>query len=249
MAQPERELCSSHSTLQHLAEIFAGLQPLVIDPAAPAETLLPVLTFRAVDAVPAAEHVAVTRGEQGLFRTVAATSDYPLKVDAIQYELGAGPCVDAIRKETVYVTGDIASDERWPDFGRRAAAEAGLASMMSFRMFLEASDEQIAGLNFYSTRLDAFTGRDRTVGLLLSTHGALAVAAMQRGQRASQLAAALASNREIGVAMGVLMASRKITRRQAFDLLRIASQHSHRKLAAIAIDVAESGTLDLPLRD
>jgi 2-keto-3-deoxy-L-rhamnonate aldolase RhmA len=41
----------------------------------------------------------------------------------------------------------------------------------------------------------------------------------------------------------VLMAQQKITREQAFDLLRIASQHGHRKLAEIAAQVAETGAL------
>jgi hypothetical protein len=39
------------------------------------------------------------------------------------------------------------------------------------------------------------------------------------------------------------MALHKVTREQAFDLLRVASQRLHRKLADIARDVAETGTL------
>lgn len=232
-------------TLHLLSTIFADLQPHVSETSAPADTLLGVLTHRALEAVPAAEHVAITRGGDGHFETVAPTSDYPVTVDAIQYELGSGPCVDAILNETIYLTGEVASDPRWPEFGRRAADRAGLSSMMSFRMFLE-GDDRIAGLNFYSTKASAFSDRDRTVGLLLSTHGALALSAMQRGQTANHLAQALASNREIGVAMGILMSTHKIARQQAFDLLRIASQHTHRKLADIARDVADTGTLDLP---
>jgi AmiR/NasT family two-component response regulator len=46
--------------------------------------------------------------------------------------------------------------------------------------------------------------------------------------------------------MGVLMANHKITRQEAFDLLRIASQRSNRKLRHIATQVADTGTLDLP---
>jgi hypothetical protein len=42
------------------------------------------------------------------------------------------------------------------------------------------------------------------------------------------------------------MTQHKFTREQAFDLLRIASQHTHRKLAAIAVEVADTGTLTLP---
>jgi hypothetical protein len=46
--------------------------------------------------------------------------------------------------------------------------------------------------------------------------------------------------------MGVLMNRHKISRSQAFDLLRVASQNTNRKLADIAVDVADTGVLDLP---
>jgi hypothetical protein len=59
---------------------------------------------------------------------------------------------------------------------------------------------------------------------------------------------ALTSNRKIGAAMGILMANHKLTEQQAFDALRIASQHSHKKLHDIAFDVVETGHLELPWR-
>ncbi len=57
---------------------------------------------------------------------------------------------------------------------------------------------------------------------------------------------ALQSNRTIGMAMGVLMNQYKITQDEAFDLLRMASQHGHRKLVDVAMDVTETGILELP---
>jgi AmiR/NasT family two-component response regulator len=52
------------------------------------------------------------------------------------------------------------------------------------------------------------------------------------------------SNRRIGAAIGILMASRKVTDDQAFDLLRAASQHTHRKLRDVAEDVIRTGELE-----
>jgi hypothetical protein len=231
-------------TLEGLAALFSELQPRVARPEA-ANTVFEVLVNRGADLVAGCEAAAITRGRNGKFETIAASSELPLKVDSIQYDLGYGPCIDAIRNDTVYHSPDLANEQRWPRFGERVTREAGVQSMVSYRMFLE-GDDQIAGLNFYSTKPDAFSEHDRTVGLLLSTHGALAVAAVSRGETAAHMTAALKSNREIGVAMGVLMATHKLTRDQAFDLLRIASQHTHRKLADIAVDVADTGTLDLP---
>jgi AmiR/NasT family two-component response regulator len=63
--------------------------------------------------------------------------------------------------------------------------------------------------------------------------------------RAVNLQRALQSNREIGVAMGILMQRNQFTRQQAFDVLRVASQSSNRKLADIASEVADTGTLTI----
>jgi len=45
---------------------------------------------------------------------------------------------------------------------------------------------------------------------------------------------ALRSSRTIGAAMGMLMASRQVGEKGAFDILRMASQQSNRKLREIA---------------
>jgi AmiR/NasT family two-component response regulator len=56
-------------------------------------------------------------------------------------------------------------------------------------------------------------------------------------------------NRQIGMAIGVLMAHHKITEDDAFALLRVASQALHRKLPDIAAEVTERGILpELPCR-
>jgi PAS domain-containing protein len=59
----------------------------------------------------------------------------------------------------------------------------------------------------------------------------------------ANLQVALASNRRIGTAIGILMAHQRITDAAAFELLREASQRTHRKLRDIAEDVVLTGTL------
>ena len=59
----------------------------------------------------------------------------------------------------------------------------------------------------------------------------------------ANLQIALASNRRIGVAIGVLMSQQRITETAAFDLLREASQRTHRKLRDIAEDVVLTGVM------
>ncbi len=59
----------------------------------------------------------------------------------------------------------------------------------------------------------------------------------------AQLTAAVHSNRDIGAAIGILMALRRVTQPQAFDLLRQASQRLHVKLRDLARYVIDTGAL------
>jgi hypothetical protein len=59
----------------------------------------------------------------------------------------------------------------------------------------------------------------------------------------AQLEEALVSCRRIGAAMGILMERRKITVEAAFELLKVRSQNTHRKLRDVADDLLFSGDL------
>lgn len=228
-----------------LAELFVRLAPELSAQHAP-DAVLHTISRQAFELIPAAEHAAVSRGRNGRFETVAATSDIPPRVDQIQYDLGSGPCVDAVVADSVYLVADLVHADRWPEFGWQAAERYGIRSMLSTRMYLEEPDGLRVGLNLYSSRPNAFDESDRTNAILLATHGGLALTATRRQNKIDNLERALLSNRRIGTAVGVLMATYKVTDQQAFDLLRIASQAAHRKLAAIAEEVVETGALDLP---
>ncbi len=153
--------------------------------------------------------------------------------------------MDAAVRDEIYRTGSLATDERWPEFGRRANAEYGICSMLSVRLFLE-DDDLVAALNLFSTQPDAFDASDVTVAVLLATHASMSVVSTRLNEQVQHLQRALQSNRGIGVAIGVLMTRYKITQQEAFDLLRMASQHTHRKLVDVAQGVSETGTLELP---
>ena len=117
--------------------------------------------------------------------------------------------------------------------------------MLAVRLYCEEAD-LMAALNLYSLRRDAFDANAEPIGVMLATHASLALAAAGRQERIENLEQAVASNRDIGVAIGVLMTRHLVTQQQAFDLMRIASQRSHRKLRDIANVVIESGTLEYP---
>lgn len=97
----------------------------------------------------------------------------------------------------------------------------------------------------------SFYGLRSTLSHLLIGHLLVerAISLVQREQLAAKvenLYRALSSNREIGAAMGILMARHTLTSDQAFDLLRRTSQRAHRKIVAIAVEVIETGVLELP---
>jgi hypothetical protein len=200
----------------------------------------------AATAVPGAEYASITRGfGGGHFRTLASTHAAALHADRLQYELQSGPCVEAAVEDGVVLSEELDRDSRWPVFSARVVQETDIRSVLSVRMVLD-EDDAVAALNVYSIGVGAFTPDSRTLAILLAIHGSVAVCRLITQERATNLERALRTNREIGMAMGVLMSSHKLSRDEAFDALRIASQSTGRKLHDVATDVVDSGALQLP---
>ena len=62
---------------------------------------------------------------------------------------------------------------------------------------------------------------------------------------AGNLQEALRSSREIGIALGIIMNRLRSTEEQAFDLLRVSSQDSQRKIRDLAAEIVYTGALDV----
>jgi ANTAR domain/GAF domain len=231
------------SSSQRLIELYGDLDRALTEAARSQDAVL-AITQLAVVVVPGAEQASISSGHEGRFRTLASTGDMASAGDRIQYELRSGPGIDAMGDSTVLRTGAIAEDRRWPVFGVRAYQEAGVVSMLSVRLLPE-GDDRVAGLNLYSTQLDAFDDDDQVIATVLATHCAFVLQATVARERVVNLERALDSNREIGMAMGILMATHRVTGADAFALLRIASQNGNRKLAVVAEEVIHTGTLEL----
>lgn len=206
-------------------------------------TPLEALVRATLEQVPGARSVSVTVLRGGTFRTEASTDSLARRADALQYEIGSGPCVDAILDDSIYRTDEVSRDERWARWGARVSTELGVRSVLAYRLGLPDDSGAIAALNVYSDQPAAFDERALGLGLVLATHGSLVVTALLAREQADNLLKALASNREIGVAMGILMHRHGLDREQAFAVLRVASQDSNRKLADVAGEVADTGIL------
>ena len=94
--------------------------------------------------------------------TPAASDDVAVQVDAIQYEVGDGPCLDAIREHETFRIDDLAGEDRWPAFSGRAAEETGVNSILSFRLF--ADGDTIGALNLSSKQPGAFDDEALAIG-------------------------------------------------------------------------------------
>jgi hypothetical protein len=199
----------------------------------------------AVERVPRTRWASLTVLRGTTFHTEASTDVRATTADTLQYDLGFGPCVDAVRDDSVYVSGDVAHDARWLVWGTRVHDELGVRSVLSQRLRLRSDAGVIASLNLYADATNTFDERARAMGLVLATHGGLLMNAMLADDRVRNLERALASNRQIGVAMGVLMHEHRLTQVEAFDVLRAASQDSNRKLADVALEVVDTGTLTI----
>jgi GAF domain-containing protein len=179
--------------------------------------------------------------------TTAATAVLARRADEIQYATGQGPCLDAARGDDLVRVDDLARERRWPAFSPRVVSELGIRSMICLR--LELSGDTRAALNFYAARPRALDDEDAATGAIFASFVALALEAQRARQQVTQLETALQSSRQIGTAMGILMARGMLTSDQAFAQLRNSSQLLNRKLRDVALDVVETGELpDLPRR-
>jgi GAF domain-containing protein len=208
---------------------------------------LDAIVGHASRSIEGAEFAAITvKGPGGtLFRTVASSDEEPMRVDQVQYDSGEGPCLSALAEGLTIRSDDIATDARWPDFGPAAHDLTGVTSMLSHPLALE-EDDTLGALNLYSKKPAAFDWDSASDLTVLATHSAIAMARAAAYEQSQHLQLALESNRTIGIAIGILMNKHLITRDQAFDALRVSSQHGHRKLIDIATDVVETGQLVLP---
>lgn len=196
----------------------------------------------AARAIPHASHCAITlTAGSGRPRTMAATGELPLLVDSIQYATRQGPCLDALEKDDVAVVEDMTTDGQWPSFAQRCAEQTPVRSMLSVRLSLENQDR--AAMNLYANLPHHFEEIDVGVASMLAPFVALSVQSALHQQRVASLEVALQTSRQIGTAMGILMARELVSSEQAFQLLRRASQHLNRKLRDIAAEVTETGTL------
>lgn len=193
---------------------------------------LTLLIQAAQDTVPGADHVSlsVTR-RGGRIETVAASDDRVRQLDAVQYEVMEGPCVDAIRGHERRITNDLTRDDRWPVFAPRAV-QLGVRSQMGLDLFDE--DDSIGGLNLYAEKVNAFSDASVQVAVLFA---AQASQLLGRRMRETQLSEAVKTRQLIGQATGIVMERYQLSDERAFEFLTRVSQQSNIRLVTVAAEL------------
>jgi GAF domain-containing protein len=218
-----------------LVEAIGSLSRLVVTDEDVTSTVQRIAQM-SVHAVEGAEICSVSLVRGGDIKTVASTSDVGRQIDLIQYETGEGPCLSAIEKEATFHIPDMETDDTWPSFSKRAAEETGVRSMLSF--VLEVHEEALGAMNLAASTKDAFEDDDVATGTLFAVQAgvALANALAHESDRKEieELHAGMMTRQMIGQAVGIMMKTRGIDEKDAFDLLVRISQTTNTKLRDIA---------------
>jgi ANTAR domain len=182
--------------------------------------------------VPASRDVALSVAEGNRARLLAATGDLPRDVDRIRKEVGHGPVLDLVDTNDLVISNDLAADLRWPVFGRRVVEQLGIRSVAGYRLYL--APRVRAALTFYSDWPHAFDDLAIATGSIFAAYCSLVVfTETVLGTRLSTHRAAEV-HREIGVAVGILMATQEIDTGTAFRRLHRAARRLHRDLPEVA---------------
>jgi GAF domain-containing protein len=181
------------------------------------------------------DEVGVTLMSDGRPHTAAYTTVNTLEVDSLQYAVDEGPCLAAARTGIEQVASMSEAHKRWPAFAAGARAD-GVRSLLAIP--LVSGDESVGALNLYGWAGHAFDDFDASVARFAAARVAeavVAVTALDGARRlAGQLEQAMASRAVIEQAKGVLMATRRITEHEAFELIRRTSQDTNVKVRDLA---------------
>lgn len=196
---------------------LSGLLPSVQS----VHTALELVTSLAANALPGTAGAGITLLDTRGVRTTAAATDPVVEhADALQYDLGEGPCLTAWEQHSTVRVDDIALDRRWPRWSESVAG-TGLRSCLSSAVV--AGDVGLGAIKVYSREVAAFGPTSEYVLHMFAAQAATLVAQVTAAERAREVSAdlrALIRCRDvIFLAKGLLMASERANEEDAFVML------------------------------
>jgi ANTAR domain-containing protein/GAF domain-containing protein len=185
--------------------------------------------------------VAVTMASaDGRPTTVGASTELARDVDRVQYDIGFGPCLRALRGDGGAYVPDLAI-ERWGAYGRAAAA-LGVRSCVSIPV--ERAGEVVAVAKVYAAEVDGLSPVQQQLGVGLAAEVAgsigLARTLTAHAQELDDRASAMDTRRVIDLAIGVVMERAQCSADVAFATLKQQSQHTNTPVTEVARTVVSA---------
>ena len=182
--------------------------------------------------------------EIGDLRYVAASDDRSRVLETVQTEVGEGPCVEALVRNDVVAADDLHTDRRWPAV-TPTLIEHGMVAVLGCPLRL--GGVPVGTLDVYrdephhwdESERAALTRYTDVIEVTLTS----ALAAHRAGELADQLQYALDYRIVIERAVGYLMAQHGMDAAHAFDRLRRTARDQRRKVAEVAQELLETGTI------
>ena len=189
----------------------------------------------ATEIIQGCDLVGISVVHSGGIDTPVGSNETLNRIDELQFVLKEGPCFDALHTQEIVHSRDLANDTRWPTWGPLVAQEAGVVSIVSYRLFTTL--DTLGAMNLYAVRPDAFDADDINNGHALAAHVGVALAA---SQNAEHLEMAITNRTVIGRAEGILMERFDMPPDQAFAVLRRVSQRRNVRLNRVAEDLVRT---------
>ena len=173
----------------------------------------------AVEFVDGCDHASLMLRQHGRNRASAATDDVarPHRPDGDRARRGPVHRRHGRRRADQHLCTDLTTGSKWPALAKWILEETGSSGMAGFR--LRRDGEKVGALNVFSDTAGALTEHSLDQAIVLTAFASIAMAALERGEEAATLRRGLESNREIGKAIGLLMAMHSIDDDRAFEML------------------------------
>ena len=231
-----RNASSPAPATESLGAVFAKLAEFIYAPRG-IEDVFAELCRTAPLVVPGCDHASVMLRRDGRFSTVASSDEVARQIDQAELMLGDGPCVDAITAEAAQIDADLTDGTPWPQLATWVLTNTPVRGMLGYRLMVD--ETKVGALNIFSDTPGALTAEAADQAAVYAAFAAVAARATGHREGVETLRRGLSSNREIGKAVGLLMAFHKVSDDEAFAILRQTSNDLNLKLADVAREVVD----------
>jgi GAF domain-containing protein len=224
-----------------LAAVFARFSNVLLTEET-VSNALSLITEAAVLAVDDAAGAGVSlMDSHGGRSSAASTSSIVAQADALQYDLGQGPCLSAWASGHPVDIADVRTDLRWPEWGA-AADELGLRSCVSVPLL--SGNLAFGAIKIYWAKPNAATHRLIRLLDLFAAQASIFLVNVQARERSrilsEQLKSTLAQRDIISTAKGIVMAQRGLGNHDAMLHLMTGALSGDRTLREVAEQIIES---------